>query len=163
MCVEREGREARNVLSWRVPNESASRPPSATEGSLASASGRRSAEPPASVASQSTKGSSASATTSSSSSAKARGGGGGGKQQEGRPRGAAATAPSPSAEREEEGEGTRDAIRRRFLSLLFRNLNRAVDELYWVCEAESSHDQSLEAARLLESCARDFHKVGRCA
>jgi hypothetical protein len=34
-----------------------------------------------------------------------------------------------------------------------------VDELYYLCEAEASTEHCEEAAKLLESCSRDFYKV----
>ena len=61
---------------------------------------------------------------------------------------------SPSSGKEE-----RNRIRRTFWSYLFRNVNRAVDELYYLCEAETSAEHCEEAAKLLESCSRDFFKV----
>lgn len=146
--VKDEGREARNVMSWRVPNEPsepATRPSSAAEGSTVSGRGASPSTAAASVASH-------------SSSAKGRGVGkrAGKEGSAGRSTGDGGSGWTAGKEGEEEGSRIR-----RFFSLLFRNLNRSVDELYWCCEAESSHGQSLEAAALLESCARDFHKVGR--
>ena len=38
-------------------------------------------------------------------------------------------------------------------------IHRAVDELYYLCEAETSAEHCEEAAKLLESCSRDFFKV----
>jgi len=175
--VEREGREARNLVFFRVP---------ASEASVASAaSGRRSAEPPSNTGGG--EGASLPPAAASVGSGASSTSGGGGGSSKGRkpsskrpgkeasrsttpqPRGvsgdaaaaaaaataAAATAPSPSPPTD---EGSR---LRRFFSLLFRNLNRSMDELYWVCEAESSMEQSKEAAKLLESCARDFTNVRR--
>jgi S phase cyclin A-associated protein in the endoplasmic reticulum len=47
----------------------------------------------------------------------------------------------------------------RLWSLLFRNVNQAVDELYHLCEAESSTHHCSEAATMLHSCGRDFTKL----
>jgi len=47
----------------------------------------------------------------------------------------------------------------RFWMYLFNNVNRAVDELYYLCEAEGSRAHCEEAKKLLSSCARDFTKL----
>lgn len=184
--VEQEGREARNVISWRVPNElstepaASSRPPSSAAADESAAYGRPSAEPPQPAEKE--DGNAASPPTSASghsnakysttsrpdnivtttSSSKGRGvvGKRAGKEGSGAGRAVAvegAAMTKAAKDKQEEKEASRI---RRFFSLLFRNLNRSVDELFWVCEAESSMDHSSEAAALLESCARDFHKVG---
>ena len=38
-------------------------------------------------------------------------------------------------------------------------MNRAVDELYYMCEAEGSVEHCEEASKVLESCSRDFQKL----
>jgi hypothetical protein len=143
--VELKGREARNVRSWRVPNEvetasSSSRPPSTAEGSVATGRGSASL---------------ASGGSTSGSTSKSRAAGSSSSQR----RTAAPSPPSGAAAATAGGKEDEGSRIRRFFSLLFRNLNRAVDELYFVCEAESSLEHSEEAARLLESCKRDFTKV----
>jgi len=46
--------------------------------------------------------------------------------------------------------------REQLWSYLFHNVNRAVDELYALCEAEGTEAHCAEAAKLLRSCGRDF-------
>ncbi|CAM9865702.1 unnamed protein product, partial [Hapterophycus canaliculatus] len=61
------------------------------------------------------------------------------------------------------GRGSGDSVthgfNQRLWGYLFRNVNRAVDELYYLCEAEGSATHCTEAAELLEGCGRDFSKL----
>ncbi|CAM9159445.1 unnamed protein product, partial [Sphacelaria rigidula] len=60
------------------------------------------------------------------------------------------------------GRGTDSSalgFNQRLWGYLFRNVNRAVDELYYLCEAEGSVTHCHEAAELLEGCGRDFNKL----
>jgi hypothetical protein len=52
-----------------------------------------------------------------------------------------------------------DLFRHRLYSYLFRNLNRALDELYYLCETESCPEHCEETARVLEASRQDFIKV----
>lgn len=53
------------------------------------------------------------------------------------------------------GEG-RERFRQRLWCYLFENLNRAVDELYFLCELESDVDQIKEALLVLDEAGVDF-------
>ncbi|XP_071715472.1 uncharacterized protein [Rutidosis leptorrhynchoides] len=55
----------------------------------------------------------------------------------------------------EAGEG-KERFRQRLWCFLFENLNRAVDELYLLCELECDIDQMKEAVLVLEEAASDF-------
>eukprot|EP00752_Nemacystus_decipiens_P012178 g10796.t1 len=56
-------------------------------------------------------------------------------------------------------DATAQGFNQRLWGYLFRNVNRAVDELYYLCEAEGSSTHCAEAAELLEGCGRDFTKL----
>ncbi|KAF0693348.1 Aste57867_15680 [Aphanomyces stellatus] len=51
------------------------------------------------------------------------------------------------------------SFKMRLWDYLFRNVNSAVDELYCMCELESSTPRCEEAARVLVSCHEDFVKL----
>ena len=53
----------------------------------------------------------------------------------------------------------RERMRLRLWNVLFRNVSSAVDELYYMCEAEGSVEHCEEASKVLESCSRDFRKL----
>ncbi|KAL7619225.1 hypothetical protein Lser_V15G00542 [Lactuca serriola] len=55
----------------------------------------------------------------------------------------------------EAGE-SKERFRQRLWCFLFENLNRAVDELYLLCELECDKDQMKEAVLVLEEAASDF-------
>lgn len=56
-------------------------------------------------------------------------------------------------------EPTLVAFRQKLWYYLFRNMNHAIDELYCMCELESSIEQGELADRVLKSCSLDFTKV----
>nr|XP_043635633.1 uncharacterized protein LOC122606826 isoform X2 [Erigeron canadensis] len=58
----------------------------------------------------------------------------------------------------EEGE-SKERFRQRLWCFLFENLNRAVDELYLLCELECDKDQMKEAVLVLEEAASDFKEL----
>lgn len=58
----------------------------------------------------------------------------------------------------EAGEG-KERFRQRLWCFLFENLNRAVDELYLLCELECDVDQMKEAVLVLEEAASDFKEL----
>ena len=60
-----------------------------------------------------------------------------------------------------EGETTesKERFRQRLWCFLFENLNRAVDELYLLCELECDVEQMKEAILVLEEAASDFREL----
>nr|GEW96397.1 hypothetical protein [Tanacetum cinerariifolium] len=58
----------------------------------------------------------------------------------------------------EAAEG-KERFRQRLWSFLFENLNRAIDELYLLCELECDVDQMKEAVLVLEEAASDFKEL----
>lgn len=58
----------------------------------------------------------------------------------------------------EAGE-SKERFRQRLWCFLFENLNRAVDELYLLCELECDIDQMKEAVLVLEEAASDFKEL----
>lgn len=52
-----------------------------------------------------------------------------------------------------------EGSRVRLWARLFRNVNRAVDEIYFMCEVERSLEMIDEARRMLNSCGNDFDQV----
>ncbi|KAL4559316.1 hypothetical protein LXL04_031454 [Taraxacum kok-saghyz] len=58
----------------------------------------------------------------------------------------------------ESGE-SKERFRQRLWCFLFENLNRAVDELYLLCELECDKDQMKEAVLVLEEAASDFKEL----
>ncbi|KAJ6820475.1 uncharacterized protein M6B38_397200 [Iris pallida] len=58
----------------------------------------------------------------------------------------------------EEGE-SKERFRERLWCFLFENLNRAVDELYLLCELECDIDQMNEAILVLEDASSDFKEL----
>lgn len=65
------------------------------------------------------------------------------------------SAMGPSQSQTEGGE-SKERFRQRLWCFLFENLNRAVDELYLLCELECDIDQMKEAVLVLEEAASDF-------
>ncbi|GAB4845418.1 hypothetical protein Ancab_038825 [Ancistrocladus abbreviatus] len=59
---------------------------------------------------------------------------------------------------EEEGE-SKERFRERLWCFLFENLNRAVDELYLLCELECDIEQVKEAILVLEEATSDFREL----
>ena len=174
--VEREGREAKNVLSWRVPVPQTSRPSSAGSsmrcevGSVASSNSNGTSRRRDKVRTRTLSSSGASVASTVSSNGSIRGGR---CLSEGdvSPLPTAATlrglqrppqqqrGESPSSGREDNCGGGRHRIRKTFWKYLFRCVHQSVDELYVLCEAETSIEHCEEAAKLLESCGRDFVKL----
>eukprot|EP00252_Welwitschia_mirabilis_P014058 TRINITY_DN31081_c0_g1_i1.p1 TRINITY_DN31081_c0_g1~~TRINITY_DN31081_c0_g1_i1.p1 ORF type:complete len:1920 (+),score=403.73 TRINITY_DN31081_c0_g1_i1:313-6072(+) len=58
-----------------------------------------------------------------------------------------------------EAEEGKERFRRRLWCFLFENLNRAVDELYLLCELECDIDQMKEAVTVLEEALSDFREL----
>ncbi|KAI3733197.1 hypothetical protein L1987_64417 [Smallanthus sonchifolius] len=58
-----------------------------------------------------------------------------------------------------EGGESKERFRQRLWCFLFENLNRAVDELYLLCELECDKDQMKEAVLVLEEAASDFKEL----
>ncbi|KAK1436482.1 hypothetical protein QVD17_02262 [Tagetes erecta] len=58
-----------------------------------------------------------------------------------------------------EGGESKERFRQRLWCFLFENLNRAVDELYLLCELECDIDQMKEAVLVLEEAASDFKEL----
>lgn len=58
-----------------------------------------------------------------------------------------------------EGGESKERFRQRLWCFLFENLNRAVDELYLLCELECDIDQTKEAVLVLEEAASDFKEL----
>lgn len=54
---------------------------------------------------------------------------------------------------------SKERFRQRLWCFLFENLNRAVDELYLLCELECDLDQMNEASLVLEEAASDFKEL----
>ncbi len=52
-----------------------------------------------------------------------------------------------------------EAYRQKLWYYLFRNMDRTIDELYCMCELESSIDRCDDAIKALTSCKSDFEKV----
>ncbi|VFQ82133.1 unnamed protein product [Cuscuta campestris] len=63
-----------------------------------------------------------------------------------------------AAEAGESGE-SKERFRQRLWCFLFENLNRAVDELYLLCELECDLEQMKEAILVLEEAASDFKEL----
>lgn len=61
-----------------------------------------------------------------------------------------------SALGEDESSESKERFRQRLWCFLFENLNRAVDELYLLCELECDVEQMKEATLVLEEAASDF-------
>ncbi|XP_043704734.1 uncharacterized protein LOC122654625 isoform X2 [Telopea speciosissima] len=61
----------------------------------------------------------------------------------------------------EEGESgeSKERFRQRLWCFLFENLNRAIDELYLLCELECDLEQMKEAILVLEEAASDFNEL----
>ncbi|XP_042516451.1 S phase cyclin A-associated protein in the endoplasmic reticulum-like isoform X2 [Macadamia integrifolia] len=61
----------------------------------------------------------------------------------------------------EEGESgeSKERFRERLWCFLFENLNRAIDELYLLCELECDLEQMKEAILVLEEAASDFNEL----
>ncbi|KAK6920941.1 S phase cyclin A-associated protein in the endoplasmic reticulum, N-terminal [Dillenia turbinata] len=66
--------------------------------------------------------------------------------------------PSLTALSEDAGE-SKERFRQRLWCFLFENLNRAVDELYLLCELECDMDQMKEAILVLEEATYDFQEL----
>ncbi|XP_076900166.1 uncharacterized protein LOC143554243 isoform X2 [Bidens hawaiensis] len=60
-----------------------------------------------------------------------------------------------------EGGESKERFRQRLWCFLFENLNRAVDELYLLCELECDIDQMKEAVLVLKEAASDFKELQR--
>ncbi|XP_076915401.1 uncharacterized protein LOC143574743 isoform X2 [Bidens hawaiensis] len=58
-----------------------------------------------------------------------------------------------------EGGESKERFRQRLWCFLFENLNRAVDELYLLCELECDIDQMKEAVLVLKEAASDFKEL----
>lgn len=57
----------------------------------------------------------------------------------------------------------KNKLRSRMWKLLFNNVDRSVDELYYFCEDENDHQKILDAVHKLRRCLTDFEKlVTRC-
>lgn len=56
-------------------------------------------------------------------------------------------------------EDQKAVFQRRLWRYLFKNVNRAVDELYNLCEDDSNLPRAKEAMALLQRCANDFEKL----
>lgn len=65
---------------------------------------------------------------------------------------------SSSADAEDSGE-SKERFRQRLWSFLFENLNRAVDELYLLCELECDLEQTKESILVLEEATSDFKEL----
>lgn len=53
----------------------------------------------------------------------------------------------------------RNKLRSRMWKLLFNNVDRSVDELYYFCEDENDHQKILDAVLKLRRCLTDFEKL----
>lgn len=60
---------------------------------------------------------------------------------------------------EDESAESKERFRQRLWCFLFENLNRAVDELYLLCELECDVEQMKEATLVLEEAASDFREL----
>jgi hypothetical protein len=145
--ISRDGVEAANLLRWRVPNTTPTKRQSSRSDTFPRSpkSDTESSLPP-------------SPKTGESPSSKSKGC----KQR--------SKAHRHSAESDEDsvGDSVSEAnsdidnsylFRHRLYSYLFRNLNRALDELYYLCETESCPEHCEETARVLEGSRQDFIKV----
>eukprot|EP00968_Pinguiococcus_pyrenoidosus_P027686 scaffold7403_cov277-Pinguiococcus_pyrenoidosus.AAC.16 len=134
--IAEDGSNARNLLVWRVPHEprgGASRRARQDAAGKGSRSPKRSGRPPTGQSSQ-TKRSELEISTSVRSPA------------------TASTSSSRAA-------SSPSALKQRVYRYLHRMVHRAVDELYYFCEAEGSVSHCEEAAKALHSCGRDFDKL----
>uniref|UniRef100_A0A2P2KFQ8 Uncharacterized protein LOC105640592 n=1 Tax=Rhizophora mucronata TaxID=61149 RepID=A0A2P2KFQ8_RHIMU len=66
---------------------------------------------------------------------------------------------SMSALEESDASESKERFRERLWCFLFENLNRAVDELYLLCELECDVEQMKEAILVLEEAASDFREL----
>ena len=69
--------------------------------------------------------------------------------------------PWSGGSRQHGADGEDPMVKHTLWNYLFYNLNRSVDELYCMCETEESIDESHEAIRVLEQCAEDFKALIR--
>lgn len=53
----------------------------------------------------------------------------------------------------------KNKLRSRMWKLLFNNVDRSVDELYYFCEDENDHQKTLDAVQKLRGCLSDFEKL----
>lgn len=60
---------------------------------------------------------------------------------------------------EDDSRESKERFRQRLWCFLFENLNRAVDELYLLCELECDLEQMKEATLVLEEAASDFNEL----
>ncbi|KAL3513098.1 hypothetical protein ACH5RR_025815 [Cinchona calisaya] len=60
---------------------------------------------------------------------------------------------------DENGDESKERFRERLWCFLFENLNRAIDELYLLCELECDLEQMKEAILVLEEAASDFREL----
>ncbi|XP_059303664.1 uncharacterized protein LOC132055724 isoform X2 [Lycium ferocissimum] len=65
---------------------------------------------------------------------------------------------SSSIDAEDTGE-SKERFRQRLWSFLFENLNRAIDELYLLCELECDLEQTKESILVLEEATSDFKEL----
>ncbi|KAI9175015.1 hypothetical protein LWI28_026210 [Acer negundo] len=68
-------------------------------------------------------------------------------------------AQSMSALGEDDSSESKERFRQRLWCFLFENMNRAVDELYLLCELECDLEQMKEAILVLEEAASDFKEL----
>lgn len=52
-----------------------------------------------------------------------------------------------------------EAFKQTRWNFLFYNLNRSVDEIYYLCEQEDHIEEAQEAQRVLQSCIGDFNAL----
>eukprot|EP00741_Cyanophora_paradoxa_P003501 tig00000711_g3399.t1 len=140
---KRPGREEANLVNWRVPNvkytdsasgggDAATNVTSSPRKAKPGKPDDRGKAPPPDVAARSQRSSSFSNSDAASVLNSAR--------------------PKDSEERER-------SLRARLWNNAFQQLRRAVDELYHMCELESSRDECREAIRVLTMCQRDFQNL----
>ncbi|CAM9105016.1 unnamed protein product [Choristocarpus tenellus] len=147
--LAKDGHDARNIVSWRVPNDKGGCgivDIRASPGRGSGAGNTQSRE--VSRERENTRDRRKSPVTSPFKYRSSNSGGSANSSKE-----------TPTWCRGQGGDHTAVGFSQRLWGYLFRNVNRAVDELYYLCEAEGSTRHCNEAADLLDGCGRDFRKL----
>ena len=58
-----------------------------------------------------------------------------------------------------QSEDSRSHFQSRLWRFLFSNITRAVDELYNLCEDENNREYCMEGIKMFDNCKNDFHKL----
>jgi hypothetical protein len=138
--IVEEGIDARNVLSWRVPNEPSpqgkSRTSSGTKKKKKPHTGREFVVP-------SSGGSTSTTSTSSSIHHRMN----------------ALSMYETASASDTQSEDSRTHFQSRLWRFLFSNITRAVDELYNLCEDENNREYCMEGIKMFDRCTNDFNKL----